>query len=79
MVCALEFASHIRMCSLDMIRVAGCEVAVMFCSSWTNKLITAKDHGSIQINVGHLDESGVYDGTQTTFALRGKVRANVRL
>jgi hypothetical protein len=47
------------------------------CSSWTNKLITAKDHASIQINIGHLDEHGVYDRTHATFALRGKVRANV--
>eukprot|EP00892_Ulva_mutabilis_P011845 jgi/Ulvmu1/9032/UM005_0124.1 len=44
--------------------------------SWTNKLITAKDHASIQMNIGHLDESGVYSGEQTTFALRGNVRAN---
>lgn len=53
-------------------------IELVLCSSWTNKLITAKDHGSIQVNIGHLNESGVYEGTQTTFALRGKVRANVR-
>lgn len=48
-----------------------------FCSAWTNKLITAKDHASIQINVGHLNEEGVYDGTFTTFALTGRVRSMV--
>ncbi|MQL71951.1 hypothetical protein Taro_004278 [Colocasia esculenta] len=35
------------------------------CSA-TNKLITAKDHASIQVNVGHLDASGVYTGQPTT-------------
>ncbi|KAK9844211.1 hypothetical protein WJX81_008144 [Elliptochloris bilobata] len=43
--------------------------------SWTNKLITAKDHASVQINIGHLDANGVYTGTFTTVALAGTVRA----
>ncbi|KAK9797454.1 hypothetical protein WJX73_009844 [Symbiochloris irregularis] len=42
--------------------------------SWTNKLITAKDHAAVQINVGHLDDDGVYNKQFTTFALAGKVR-----
>ncbi|XP_004487852.3 small ribosomal subunit protein eS21y [Cicer arietinum] len=44
------------------------------CSA-TNRLITAKDHASVQINIGHLDESGVYNGHFSTFALCGYVRA----
>ncbi|XP_072975963.1 small ribosomal subunit protein eS21 [Typha angustifolia] len=44
------------------------------CSA-TNRIITAKDHASVQINVGHLDESGVYSGQFTTFALCGFIRA----
>ncbi|KAJ8493263.1 hypothetical protein OPV22_014984 [Ensete ventricosum] len=44
------------------------------CSA-TNRLITAKDHASVQINIGHLDESGVYTGQFTTFALSGFIRA----
>ncbi|URE03494.1 40S ribosomal protein S4 [Musa troglodytarum] len=44
------------------------------CSA-TNRLITAKDHASVQINIGHLDESGVYAGQFTTFALSGFIRA----
>lgn len=48
------------------------------CSSWTNKLITAKDHRSVQINVGHIDENGLYIGSFSTFALCGQVRAKVR-
>ena len=44
-------------------------------SSWTNKLITAKDHASVQINVGHLNADGVYTGAFTTLALAGNVRA----
>ncbi len=47
-------------------------------SSWTNKLITAKDHGAVQINIGHLNEEGVYiTGQFSTFALVGNVRAVV--
>mmetsp|Transcript_28 Transcript_28/g.74 ORF Transcript_28/g.74 Transcript_28/m.74 type:complete len:82 (-) Transcript_28:61-306(-) len=42
--------------------------------AWTNKLITAKDHASVQVNVGHLNEEGVYNGQFSTFALTGKVR-----
>ncbi|KAL5080950.1 hypothetical protein RYX36_009371 [Vicia faba] len=44
------------------------------CSA-TNRLITAKDHASVQINVGNLDESGVYNGHFSTFALCGFTRA----
>ncbi|XP_027333451.1 40S ribosomal protein S21 [Abrus precatorius] len=44
------------------------------CSA-TNRLITAKDHASVQINIGHLDESGIYNGHFSTFALCGFVRA----
>lgn len=51
---------------------------LFICSAWTNKLITAKDHASVQINIGHLDANGVYNGNFTTFALAGNVRAMVR-
>ena len=44
--------------------------------SWTNRLIEAKDHASVQINIGHLDQSGVY-GKYTTVALSGFVRCMV--
>ncbi|KAG1338701.1 hypothetical protein COCNU_04G010070 [Cocos nucifera] len=47
-------------------------------SSATNRLITAKDHASVQINIGHLDENGVYTGQFTTFALSGFIRAQLR-
>ncbi|KAG6472767.1 hypothetical protein ZIOFF_070245 [Zingiber officinale] len=46
-------------------------------SSATNRLITAKDHASVQINIGHLDDSGVYTGQYTTFALSGFIRAQI--
>jgi hypothetical protein len=48
------------------------------CSSSTNRLITSKDHASVQLNVGHLDANGIYTGQFTTFALCGNVRAQVR-
>jgi small subunit ribosomal protein S21e len=41
-------------------------------------LITSKDVSSVQLNVGHVDENGVYTGQFTTFALCGFVRAQVR-
>eukprot|EP00898_Chlorokybus_atmophyticus_P003445 jgi/Chlat1/4100/Chrsp26S08853 len=44
------------------------------CSA-TNRLITATDHGSVQINIGHLDENGVYSGQFTTFAFCGGYRS----
>ncbi|KAL6510955.1 Small ribosomal subunit protein eS21y [Orobanche gracilis] len=45
------------------------------CSA-TNRLITSKDHASVQINIGHLDENGRYiNGQFSTFALCGYVRA----
>ena len=44
------------------------------CSA-TNRLITSKDHASIQINIGHLDEDGVFTGQFSTFVLGGFVRA----
>ncbi|KAE9464094.1 hypothetical protein C3L33_04042, partial [Rhododendron williamsianum] len=44
------------------------------CSA-TNRLITAKDHASVQINVGHLDVNGIYTGQFTTLALCGYIRA----
>lgn len=46
--------------------------------SWTNRLITATDKGSVQMNIGHLDANGVYSGSYTTVALSGYVRSKVR-
>ncbi|KAL6141155.1 hypothetical protein ACLB2K_059445 [Fragaria x ananassa] len=44
-----------------------------------NRLITSKDHASVQINIGHLDENGFYIDQFSTFALCGYVRAQVAL
>ncbi|KAH0873794.1 hypothetical protein HID58_071156 [Brassica napus] len=43
--------------------------------SATNRLITSKDHASVQLNIGHLDADGIYTGQFTTLALCGFVRA----
>ena len=44
-------------------------------SSATNRLITAKDHASVQINVGHVDQNGnLIQGEYTPFVLSGFVR-----
>ncbi|KAF8983761.1 40S ribosomal protein S21 [Podila verticillata] len=44
------------------------------CSA-TNRLIGAKDHASVQINIGDIDANGRYTGTFKTYALSGYVRA----
>ncbi|KAJ1999642.1 40S ribosomal protein S21 [Coemansia thaxteri] len=44
------------------------------CSA-TNRLVSAKDHAAIQINIGGVDESGRLDGTYKTYVISGKVRA----
>ncbi|GJJ12151.1 hypothetical protein Clacol_006392 [Clathrus columnatus] len=41
----------------------------------TNRLITAKDHASVQINIVDVDADGKALPTSTTFALCGQVRA----
>ncbi|KAJ3017885.1 40S ribosomal protein S21 [Thoreauomyces humboldtii] len=43
------------------------------CSA-TGRLITAKDHASVQLNVGDVDEQGRLTGTSETYALSGFVR-----
>eukprot|EP00008_Paramoeba_atlantica_P013081 CAMPEP_0201474776 /NCGR_PEP_ID=MMETSP0151_2-20130828/219_1 /ASSEMBLY_ACC=CAM_ASM_000257 /TAXON_ID=200890 /ORGANISM="Paramoeba atlantica, Strain 621/1 / CCAP 1560/9" /LENGTH=88 /DNA_ID=CAMNT_0047854677 /DNA_START=61 /DNA_END=327 /DNA_ORIENTATION=- len=42
--------------------------------SFTNALITPKDHASVQINIGHVDENGIYNGENTAYTLSGKTR-----
>lgn len=43
-------------------------------SSATNRLITGKDHASVQVNIGKVDENGVLTGEFDTIALCGFVR-----
>lgn len=38
-------------------------------------MITAKDHAAIQISVADVDSNGVAQGTSTSFAISGQVRA----
>ena len=43
--------------------------------SWTNRLIRAKDHGSVQINVANVDPvTGLFTGESTPYALAGYIR-----
>ena len=46
------------------------------CSA-TNRLITAKDHAAIQLNIGHVDASGLFTGEYTTIAIAGYLRNKV--
>ena len=45
--------------------------------SWTNRLIGAQDHASVQLNVAKVDASGMYTGQSHAFALAGYIRAKV--
>jgi small subunit ribosomal protein S21e len=43
--------------------------------SYTNRIITAKDHGSVQINVANVDpETGKYTGESEVITLAGYIR-----
>ncbi|CAB3979667.1 40S ribosomal S21 [Paramuricea clavata] len=42
--------------------------------SVTNRIIAAKDHASVQINVGELDENGRYTNNFKTYAFSGFLR-----
>jgi len=43
--------------------------------SYTNRLISAKDHGAVQINVGNIDaQTGLYTGESKVFVLNGYIR-----
>mmetsp|Transcript_5192 Transcript_5192/g.14987 ORF Transcript_5192/g.14987 Transcript_5192/m.14987 type:complete len:86 (-) Transcript_5192:466-723(-) len=43
--------------------------------SWTSRLISAKDHGSVQLNVGNIDPvTGLFTGESTAYALAGYIR-----
>eukprot|EP00695_Tsukubamonas_globosa_P002033 TRINITY_DN310_c0_g1_i5.p1 TRINITY_DN310_c0_g1~~TRINITY_DN310_c0_g1_i5.p1 ORF type:complete len:82 (+),score=47.76 TRINITY_DN310_c0_g1_i5:56-301(+) len=44
------------------------------CSA-TNRLITSDDNASIQVNIGNVNEKGLYTKEYTTFAFTGLVRA----
>ncbi|TGZ83048.1 40S ribosomal protein S21 [Ascodesmis nigricans] len=44
------------------------------CSA-TNRIIKAKDHASVQISVGKVDENGRYTGENINYAICGFVRS----
>lgn len=48
--------------------------SVIACSSTTNRLVTAKDHAAVQLNVGKVDDKGRLTGEVETFALCGFIR-----
>jgi len=51
-------------------------IFLLLSSAWTSRLISAKDHGSVQINVANVDPvTGVYTGDYKAFALAGYIRA----
>jgi small subunit ribosomal protein S21e len=45
--------------------------------SWTNRLVAAKDHASVQINVANVDPvTGLATGDSTAYCLAGYIRFN---
>jgi Ribosomal protein S21e len=45
-------------------------------NGFIDRLITAKDHASVQISIADVDVNGVALPTSTSFAISGPVRAN---
>nr|UXY87865.1 40S ribosomal protein S21-2-like [Cryptomonas curvata] len=43
------------------------------CSS-TNKILTSRDHSSIQIKIGRINRDGYFDGKSDTYVLCGFLR-----
>ncbi|KAI3949237.1 hypothetical protein MKW92_037774 [Papaver armeniacum] len=41
------------------------------------RIITAKNHDFVQLNIGHIDENGIYTGHFCTFALSDFLRAQL--
>jgi len=42
--------------------------------SYSNQILTSKDHSSIQINLSLLNKNGIYSGKQRTYAISGMIR-----
>ena len=43
--------------------------------SWTNRLVKAKDHSSVQINIANVDPvTGIATGDSTPYVLAGYIR-----
>ena len=55
-------------------RLPRCAILTFFKSA-TGRIIKAKDHASVQISVGKVDENGRYTGDNQVYALCGFVRA----
>ncbi|CAH8324585.1 unnamed protein product [Eruca vesicaria subsp. sativa] len=65
------------MCSVYLLIKVSSRCKTKRVSSATNRMITSKDHASVQLNIGHLDADGIYTGQFTTLALCGFVRAQI--
>jgi small subunit ribosomal protein S21e len=52
------------------------QASILIHSSATGRLINAKDHSSVQINVAEVNASGIITGNYKSFALCGFVRQN---
>jgi hypothetical protein len=48
---------------------------IMVLTALQDRLITSKDHASVQINIADVDANGRSLSTSTTFALCGQVRS----
>lgn len=63
----VEWIGHMVMTSLPY----SCASYFVCNSSATNRVIIAKDHASVQLNIGQLDAKGVYTGQFATVAFCG--------
>lgn len=68
--CLSSLASGTTIFLLD--HISSCPSSL---SSATGRLVTAKDHAAVQLNVADVDESGRLTGTSKTYVLSGFVRS----
>jgi len=74
LVCAWSLSSRAHSCSSDPVINLCLEISEEKCSA-SNRILAAKDHASIQINLADVDEStGRMTGGFKTYAICGAIR-----
>lgn len=74
-VASLSTCKSLSCCNSARIKLTFSNSYVPRKCSATNRIIKAKDHASVQISVGKVDENGRYTGDNQVYALCGFVRA----
>lgn len=70
------FLEHRKLCDLSWVRFSPGfpPLCLWGLSSSSNEILTASDHGAVQINVGKISSTGLYTGQWKTVAFSGQLR-----